>query len=95
MIGANSNLSKIKPKLRTSGRVSGNFGKNRVVGGSQLTQIGVTKSSDVKITPRAKYVERMVFIWHTSQDAAMKQFAYAELHRLNCFEEVRLDPCDT
>ena len=35
-----SNLSKIKPQLRTTGRISGNFGKNKVRAGSQLNDIG-------------------------------------------------------
>ena len=35
-----SNLSKIRPKLRTTGRVSGNFGKSKVVAGSSLNDIG-------------------------------------------------------
>ena len=37
-----SNLSKIKPKLRTTGRLSGNFGKNKVKAGSN-NQIGHTQ----------------------------------------------------
>lgn len=91
MIEANSNLSKIKPKLRTSGRVSGNFGKNKVVGGSQLSQIGETKCKNVNITSRTKYIERMLFVFDTSEDKSMREFAYSELHRLNCFQENRLE----
>ena len=37
-----SNLSKIKPKLRTSGRITGNFSRNKVKAGAN-NQIGVTQ----------------------------------------------------
>ena len=53
-----SNLSKIKPKLRTEGRVSGNFGRNKVRAGSQIADLGVTKAENISITPRGKYVEK-------------------------------------
>ena len=35
-----SNLSKTKPALRTTGRISGNFGNNKVKAGSSITDIG-------------------------------------------------------
>ena len=37
---SSTNLSKIQPKLRTEGRVSGNFGRNKVKAGSTLSDIG-------------------------------------------------------
>ena len=37
---SDSNLSKIKPKLRTEGRVSGNFGRNKVKAGSPIVELG-------------------------------------------------------
>ena len=45
-----SNLSKIKPKFRTSGRVSGNFGRNKVKAGSSMRGIGETNAKVVKMT---------------------------------------------
>ena len=54
-----SNLSRIKPKLRTEGRVSGNFGKNKVRAGSQMSGIGVTKAAVVKITTKEAYYQRI------------------------------------
>ena len=35
-----SNLSKIRPKLRTQGNITGNFGKPKSKGGSTLNDIG-------------------------------------------------------
>ena len=79
-----SNLSKIKPKLRTQGNVTGNFGrpKTRTNGNSQL---GVTTTETISITPRSTYCQRMINLYHTTDDNKMKQFAYKELHRLNFF----------
>jgi hypothetical protein len=65
-----SNLSKIKPKLRTEGRVSGNFGKNKVKAGSPIVGIGVTNAKVVKITTPNDYLTKM------------KQFAYEEIRKI-------------
>lgn len=35
-----SNLSKIKPSLRTSGNITGNFGKPKAKAGSNMIEIG-------------------------------------------------------
>lgn len=87
----NTNLSKIKPKLRTEGRVSGNFGRNKVRGGSSLADIGVTNAETVKIPRRDEYIGRMLEILKT-EDPKMKEFAYKELHRLNYIQQTRLKP---
>ena len=85
-----SNLSKIKPKLRTQGAVTGNFGHAKTKAGSPLRDIGQTHIEMVTITRRNDYVQRMVKVWRTSTDAKMRDFAYHELHRLNCFQETRI-----
>jgi len=86
-----SNLSKIKPKLRTQGAVTGNFGHAKTKAGSSLRDIGQTHIETVVITRRNDYVQRMVKVWRTSADAKMRDFAYHELHRLNCFQETRIE----
>ena len=86
-----SNLSKIKPKLRTQGAVTGNFGHAKTKAGSSLRDIGKTQIEKVVITRRGDYVQRMVEVWRTSADAKMRDFAYRELHRLNCFQETRIE----
>jgi hypothetical protein len=56
-----SNLSKIKPKLRTQGRVSGNFGKNKVLVGSTLTDIG---NGEVGSLPtKGEWLTQMLIIY--------------------------------
>lgn len=87
-----SNLSKIKPKLRTEGRVSGNFGKNKVRAGSTLVEIGETTVETVRITPRSQYIERMLAIYLNPPSASMREFAYHELHRLNHIKQTRIQP---
>jgi hypothetical protein len=86
-----SNLSKIKPKLRTQGALTGNFGHAKTKAGSPLREIGKTKADVVRITQRSEYVKRMVMVWRTSSDPKMRDFAYHELHRLNCFQERRIE----
>lgn len=87
----NSNLSKIKPKLRTEGRVSGNFGRNKVKAGSQIADLGMTKAENISITPRGKYVEKMETIYFNPPNEKMRKFAYEELHRLHYFQVQRLE----
>ena len=88
-----SNLSRIKPKLRTEGALSGNFGRAKVRSGSYLNDLGNTTAEIVRIADRASYVARMISI---VQDQTVhpktRRFAYEELQRLNAFVEKRLGP---
>lgn len=87
-----TNLSKIRTKLRTQGAVTGNFGRSKVRANSALAEIGETKTETVRIAPRSEYVRRMIVLLETTSDAKLHEFAYLELHRLNCFEERRVAP---
>lgn len=87
----NSNLSKIKPKLRTSGAVTGNFGHAKTKAGSPLREIGETKTETVRIAQRSEYIERMLMIYLNPPSASMKEFAYHELHRLNYIKQTRIE----
>ena len=78
-----SNLSKIKPKLRTQGNVTGNFGRPKSRAGSQLSQIGESKKDVIHITTRQDYINRMIEAFHTTTDKKLKDFCYHELHRLH------------
>ena len=78
----NSNLSKIRPKLRTEGRVSGNFGKNKVKAGSPITGIGVTTTKVVNITTPNEYLTKMYYVLDNATDSKMKQFAYGEIRKI-------------
>ena len=77
-----SNLSKIKPKLRTEGRVSGNFGKNKVKAGSSIVGFGVTTTKVVKITTPNDYLVKMYYVLDNTTDSKMKQFAYEEIRKI-------------
>ena len=87
-----TNLSRIRTKLRTQGAVTGNFGHAKSKAGSPLREIGETKTETVRIAPRSEYVQRMIALLETASDAKLREFAYLELHRLNCFEERRVVP---
>lgn len=86
-----SNLSKIKTKLRTQGNVTGNFGRNKVKSGSPLMSLGLSSAEKVSIPSRRSYIEKMLYIYNSHADPKMVEFAYYELHRLNCFQETRLE----
>lgn len=77
-----SNLSKIKPKLRTQGRVSGNFGKSKVKANSSLRDIGVTKTKVVNITTQDDYLNRLVDAYFKTTDLKLKKFLYEEIRKI-------------
>ena len=76
-----SNLSKIKPKLRTTGRVSGNFGRNKVKAGSN-TDIGMTSKEYINIVTQDEYLNRMYNAMDTTTDSKLKQFCYNEIKKI-------------
>jgi len=78
-----SNLSKIKPKLRTQGRVSGNFGRNKVVSGSPLNDLGVTDTEVVKCMKQDEYLARLWYAFDNTEDAKLKQFVYTEIKKIH------------
>jgi hypothetical protein len=74
-----SNLSKIKPKLRTSGRVSGNFGKSKVVAGSSLNDIGGNGNIG---TTQNEYLSRLYYAFDNTADPKLRQFIYTEIKKI-------------
>jgi hypothetical protein len=77
-----SNLSKIKPKLRTQGVVSGNFGKAKVKAGSPLREIGVTNAKVVKINTQDDYLNRLHRAYEASDDEKLKKFIFNEIKKI-------------
>jgi len=77
-----SNLSKIRPKLRTQGVVSGNFGRAKVKSGSSLKDIGVTNSKVVKCTKQDDYLNRLYIAFDSTEDSQLKQFIYTEIRKI-------------
>ena len=55
---SDSNLSKIKPSLRTKGNITGNFGKSKVKAGSSLNDLG--DGGVGSLPSKEEYFERLV-----------------------------------
>jgi hypothetical protein len=71
----NTNLSKIKPRLRTSGAVTGNFGKSRVKarpGTLDLTKEILTRDN-LRIPDRDEAFTRLVEAYNTTTDERLKR----------------------
>jgi hypothetical protein len=77
-----SNLSKIRPKLRTEGRLSGNFGAPKRTKEAYNTGIGVTNAKVVNITTTNDYLTKMYYVLDNATDSKMKQFAYNEIKKI-------------
>jgi hypothetical protein len=77
-----SNLSKIKPKFRTQGNVTGNFGAPKRTKEAYNTGIGVTGTKVVKITTPNDYLVKMYYVLDNTTDSKMKQFAYEEIRKI-------------
>ncbi len=75
-----SNLSKIQPKLRTTGRVSGNFGRNKVKTNGN-SELGLTVKENINITRKSDYINRMYQVLDTTTDRKIQQFAYTEIRK--------------
>ena len=77
-----SNLSKIKPKFRTQGNVTGNFGAPKRTKEAYNTGIGVTNAKVVNITTTNENLTRMYYVLDNATDSKMKQFAYDEIKKI-------------
>lgn len=78
-----SNLSKIRPKLRTQGIVSGNFGRAKVKSGSSLKELGVTNVKVVKCTKQDDYLNRLYKAFDATEDPKLKKFIYTEIRKIH------------
>lgn len=77
-----SNLSKIKPKLRTEGRVSGNFGAPKRTKEAYNTGIGVTNAKVVNVVKQEDYLKRLYAAFENTNDEKLKQFIYTEIKKI-------------
>ncbi len=80
---ANSNLSKIRPKLRTQGVVSGNFGKAKVKSGPSLKELGNTNVKVVKCATQNEYLTRLYKAFDATEDPKLKKFIYTEIRKIH------------
>lgn len=77
-----SNLSKIKPKLRTEGIVSGNFGRSKVKAGSPLRDLGVTNAKVINVVKQEDYLKRLYVAHKATNDVKLKSFIYNEIRKI-------------
>lgn len=75
---ATSNLSKIKPKLRTSGSIS----QPRRKAGSTLKDLGNTTKDVVKCVTQDDYLNRMCVAFHNTTDQKLKKFIFEEIRKI-------------
>ena len=78
-----SNLSKIRPKLRTSGNITGNFGKSKVKAGSTLNDIGVSNAEVIKCTTQDEYLKRLYYAFDNTSEPKLRQFIYTEIKKIH------------
>jgi hypothetical protein len=76
-----SNLSKIKPKLRTQGNVTGNFGRPKTKAGSPISGLGVTKAKVVNVVKPDDYIKRLYDAFDKTEDPKLREFIYVEIKK--------------
>ena len=75
-----SNLSRIKPQLRTTGRVTGNFGNNKVKAGSSMNDIGFGEVGSMPT--KAQYFETLLYTVYPRADVKWRRSAIHQLRQL-------------
>ena len=75
-----SNLSKIRPKLRTEGRITGNWGKSKVKAGSSLNEIGGDGSIGAT---QDEYLNRLYYAFDNTTEPKLRQFIYTEIRNIH------------
>jgi len=75
-----SNLSKIRPKLRTSGNVTGNFGRPKSKVGSSLNELGGDGSIGAT---QDEYLNRLYYAFDNTTDTKLRQFLYTEIRKIH------------
>ena len=75
-----SNLSKIRPKLRTSGNVTGNFGRPKSKAGSSLNDLG--GNGNIGATQN-EYLNRLYYAFDHTSEPKLRQFIYSEIKKIH------------
>ena len=87
-----TNINKIKTAFRTTGQVTGNFGKAKVKAAVN-NEIGVTTAEVVNITKPEDYFNRLVEALKVTTDPKMVDFLTLEIRKYEAqhgVNEVRL-----
>ena len=75
-----SNLSKIRPKLRTQGNITGNFGRAKSKAGSSLNDLG--GDGNIGATQQ-EYLNRLYYAFDNTTDTKLRQFLYQEIKKIH------------
>jgi hypothetical protein len=75
-----SNLSKIRPKLRTQGNITGNFGRAKSKAGSSLNDLG--GDGNIGATQQ-EYLNRLYYAFDNTADTKLRQFLYQEIKKIH------------
>ena len=75
-----SNLSKIKTKFRTTGQITGNWGKPKVKAGSN-TDLGFSTKDNIKVTREKDYIIRLYDALDKTTDPKLKKFLTFEIKK--------------
>lgn len=80
-----SSLNRIKPKLRTEGRVTGNFGRNKVEGKRSTLEISkaTMKKENLRIPKQDEVFARLAEAYRKTTDPKMKAFLEDTLRKKN------------
>ena len=65
--------------MRTTGNITGNFGKTKVKAGSNLKDIGFSEKENIKVVRKCEYIKRMYDAFDTTTDPKLKRFCYNEI----------------
>ena len=77
-----SNLSKIKTKLRTSGNVTGNFGKPKVkTNGNTNLGLSDRPKGSINVTSEKDYIIRLYDALDVTDDPRLKKFLTFEIKK--------------
>jgi len=75
-----SNLSKIKPKLRTTGNVTGNFGRPKSKANSPLNDLG--GDGNIGATQN-EYMNRLYYAFDSTTEPKLRSFIYQEIRKIH------------
>lgn len=78
-----SNLSKIRPKLRTQGNITGNFGRPKSKAGSPINDLGMTKAKVVKCATQDEYLARLWYAFDNTDDDKLRLFLHQEIRKIH------------
>ena len=73
-----SNLSKIKPKFRTTGNITGNFGRPKVRTNGN-NDLGYSTKDNINVVREKDYIVRLYDALDKTTDPKLKKFLYTEI----------------